>query len=106
MAERKIQMRTRVGDGVIEVLLRIEHPMETGRRTDPATQQKIPAHFIQKVELEHNGKVVAALFGGTGVSKNPLLGFKLKGAKNGDKIAVRWTDNQGESGQAEAKIKT
>jgi sulfur-oxidizing protein SoxZ len=106
MAERKIQIRTRAEEGVTEVIMRVEHPMETGQRADPETKQKIPAHFIQKLELEHNGKVVATLMSGAGIAKDPLLGFRLKDAKNGDKIAVRWTDSKGETGSAETVVKT
>jgi sulfur-oxidizing protein SoxZ len=105
MAERKIQIRARSEEGQVEVVMRIEHPMETGQRTDPETRQKIPAHYIQKIALEHNGKVVATLFSGPGVSKDPFLGFRLKDAKNGDKLKVSWTDSKGESGSSESTIK-
>jgi sulfur-oxidizing protein SoxZ len=104
MAERKIKIRTRNSDGAAEVLVLINHPMETGQRTDKQTKQKIPAHFIQHVTLEHNGKVVVAAATGGAVSEDPLLGFKLKNAKNGDKLKVSWSDNKGESGSAETKV--
>ncbi|HBE93489.1 MAG TPA: thiosulfate oxidation carrier complex protein SoxZ, partial [Gammaproteobacteria bacterium] len=42
---------------------------------------------------------------GSGVSKNPLLGIRVAGAKSGDKIKVSWSDNKGESGGAESAIK-
>ena len=41
---------------------------------------------------------------GIGVSENPLLGFRSKTAKNGDKIKVTWKDNNGETGTVEAKV--
>jgi len=31
-----------------------------------------------------------------GVSQNPYLSFKFKGAKVGDKLQVAWQDNKGE----------
>jgi sulfur-oxidizing protein SoxZ len=105
MAERKIQVRTRSEEGQVEVIMRIEHPMETGQRTDPETKQKIPAHYIQKIELEHNGKVVATLQSGAGIAKDPLLGFRLKEAKNGDKLKISWADSKGESGATETTVK-
>lgn len=104
MAERKIKIRTRSADGAVEVLALINHPMETGQRTDKQTKQKIPAHFIQQVVLEHNGKAVVTAATGAAISEDPLLGFKLKGAKNGDKVKVSWKDNKGESGSAEAIV--
>jgi sulfur-oxidizing protein SoxZ len=32
---------------------------------------------------------------GTGISKNPFLGFRVKGAKRGDFIAISAVDNLG-----------
>ena len=104
MAERKMKMRTRQQDNAVELQVLITHPMETGLRTDKNTNKKIPPHFIQKVNVELNGKVVAVVDTGTAVSEDPLLGFKLKGAKNGDKLRVFWTDNMGESGSLEAAV--
>lgn len=104
MAERKIKIRTRSADGAVEVLALINHPMETGQRTDRQTKQKIPAHFIQQVVLELNGKVMLTAATGGAVSEDPLLGFRLKSAKNGDKIKLSWKDNKGESGSAESVV--
>ena len=104
MAERKMKMRTRLQDNAVELQVLITHPMETGLRIDKNTKKKIPPHFIQKVNVELNGTVVAVVDTGTAVSEDPLLGFKLKGAKNGDKLRVFWTDNMGESGSLEAPV--
>ena len=41
---------------------------------------------------------------GVAVSKDPLVGVKLKGAKAGDKVKVTWSDNKGESNNAEATV--
>jgi sulfur-oxidizing protein SoxZ len=104
MAQRGIKIRTRMQDGLVEVLVLIKHPMETGLRKDKKTGEKIPAHFIQKVVLEHNGKAVVTMDSGIGVSEDPLLGFRLLSAKNGDKIRVSWYDNRGESGVGETTV--
>lgn len=88
-----------------QVLVLVNHPMETGRRKDSKTGELIPAHFIQTMEFMHNGKAVAEAVMGSGVSKNPLIGIELKGAKAGDKVAVSWKDNKGESGTAETAVK-
>jgi len=101
---RKMKVRTRTQEGLIEVLVLINHPMETGLRSDKKTKQKIPAHFIQKVTLEHNGKTVVVADTGIGVSEDPLLGFRLQNAKNGDKLKVSWSDNKGESGSFDTKV--
>jgi sulfur-oxidizing protein SoxZ len=104
MADHKMKMRTRGQDGMVELQVLITHPMETGLRTDKNTGKKIPAHFIQKVTIELNGQAVVVVNSGTGVSEDPLLGFRLKGAKNGDKLKIFWTDNQGESGTLEGAV--
>lgn len=104
MTDRKMKMRIRPSEGGVELQVLITHPMETGLRTDKNTGKKIPPHFIQRVTVEHNGKVVVVVSTGTGVSEDPLLGFRLKGAKNGDKLRVFWSDNMGESGSLEGVV--
>lgn len=104
MAEHRMKMRTRQLDSVVELQVLINHPMETGRRTDPKTKEKIPPHFIQKVTVELNGKVVVVVDSGIGVSEDPLLGFRFKNAKNGDKLRVFWSDNLGESGSLDGVV--
>ena len=102
---RSMKVRTRSHDsGGVEVLVLINHPMETGQRIDKKTQQKIPPHFIQKVVVEHNGKPIATSTMGVGVSEDPLLGFLVKDGKSGDKVKISWTDNKGESGSAETTV--
>ena len=99
----KIKARSK-GDAT-EILVLAQHPMETGQRTDKKTKKKIPAHFIQTMNFSINGKSVADVLMGSGVSKNPLVGIRIKGAKSGDKIKVSWKDNKGETGGAESAIK-
>jgi sulfur-oxidizing protein SoxZ len=101
---RETKVRTRTQEGQIEVLVLVNHPMETGLRKDKASGKPIPPHFIQELVVEHNGKPVVRCALGIGVSENPLLGFRLKNAKNGDKLRIAWSDNKGESGSAEAIV--
>ena len=100
-----IKVRAKVKAGVTVVKALVSHPMETGLRKDKKTGKKIPAHFIQEVTCEHNGKNVLTAHWGPAVSKNPYLSFKFKGAKSGDTLKVSWVDNQGKSDSTEAKIK-
>lgn len=78
--------------------------METGRRVDGKTKQHIPAHFIQKVIFEVNGKQIAEADVGTSISKDPFFAVRIKGVKSGDSVEVRWTDNKGERGRASTTI--
>lgn len=102
--ERQTRIRTKTQGDVTDILVLVSHPMETGQRKDPKTQEKIPAHFIQKMTFALNGKEVAVTDLGTAVSKDPLIGIKIKGAKPGDKVKVSWSDNKGESGSEEAAV--
>ncbi|MEN8133060.1 MAG: thiosulfate oxidation carrier complex protein SoxZ [Pseudomonadota bacterium] len=102
---KSIKLRAKAKGDAVTVKSLISHPMETGLRKDKKTGKVIPAHFIQEVTAEHNGKnLLTAYWGGT-VSKNPYLSFKFKGGKKGDVVKLSWTDNKGGSDSAEAKIK-
>jgi len=82
----------------------MNHPMETGLRKDSKTGQLVPAHFIRSVVATVGGKTVLDAQWGGGVSKNPYLAFKVKGAKAGDKVVISWEDNKGEKETGEATI--
>jgi len=101
---REMKIRTRTQEGAIEVLVLVTHPMETGMRKDKGSSKVIPAHFIQELSIELNGKLMTTTSLGIGVSENPLLGFRTKAAKNGDKLKISWKDNKGETGTAEAVV--
>ena len=103
MAEPMRIRATMAGD-VADVKVLMNHPMETGTRKDGKTGQLIPAHFIQEVSATVNGKTVLAAEIGPAVSRNPFLGFRVKGAKAGDTVVVSWVDNKGDKNRAEAKI--
>lgn len=103
MAEPMRIRATMAGD-VADVKVLMNHPMETGLRKDAKTGQLVPAHYITEVNATINGAAVLNAEIGGGVSKNPYLGFKVKGAKAGDKVVVNWTDNKGDKNSAEATI--
>ena len=98
-----MKIRATLQGDVAEVRVLMAHPMETGQRPDPKDKdKKVPAHYIQKLNFSLNGKEIASTDLGPAVSKDPLIGIKLKGVKPGDKIKVTWSDNQGQSGSGEA----
>lgn len=100
-----IKLRAKDKDGVVTVKALVSHPMETGLRKDKKTGKKIPAHFIETVTGEANGKTVMTAYWSGGISKNPYLSFKFKGAKAGDTVKLSWADNTGKSDSAEVKVK-
>ena len=99
-----IKLRAKAKDGEVSVKALISHPMETGLRKDKKTGKVIPAHFIQEVTVNANGKEVLVAEWGPAVSKNPYLSFKYAGAA-GDKVTLSWKDNTGTSDTAEAEAK-
>jgi sulfur-oxidizing protein SoxZ len=99
-------MRIRVtlqGD-LADVKVLMFHPMETGQRKDPATGQILPVHFIKNVVATLNGKPVLEAQWSQAVSRNPFLNFRVRGAKEGDKVMIRWEDNRGETASIEAPV--
>lgn len=103
MAE-PMKMRASMSGDAADVKVLMNHIMETGLRKDAKTGKLIPAHFINEVSATVNGKPVLDAQWGGGISKNPYLGFKVKGAKAGDKITVSWKDNKGESNTVEGVV--
>lgn len=98
------KLKVRKQNGKIEVLVLVNHPMETGQRQHKTTKEPVSAHYIQTMTIELNGKAVAEANLGPGVAKNPLMGIELDGARSGDKFTARWIDNKGQSGFGEAMV--
>lgn len=90
-----MKIRAQMKGDVAEVRILMGHPMETGQRKD-AAGKAVPAHFIQSMTIEVGGKKVVDGQIGTSISRNPVFGFKVKGAKAGDKVVVNWVDNKGD----------
>ena len=99
-----IKLKTKLKDGAVQVKALLNHPMETGMRKDKKTGEKIPAHFIQEVTVEANGKMVLKADWNSSVSKKPYLSFSYKGA-SGDVVKLTWSDNTGKTDTAEATVK-
>ena len=103
MAE-PMKIRASMSGDAAEVKCLMNHPMETGLRKDAKTGAVVPAHHITNVTATVGGKTVLDAQWGGGISKNPYLAFKVKGAKAGDTVTVNWVDNKGDKNSAEAKI--
>ncbi|WP_205959694.1 thiosulfate oxidation carrier complex protein SoxZ [Ramlibacter humi] len=98
-----MRIRAQVQGNAAVVRVLMSHEMETGQRKD-AAGKVIPAWHITDVTATHNGKQVLAAEWGPAVAKNPFLQFNVKGAKAGDKIAVTWKDNRGDTRTDEATV--
>jgi sulfur-oxidizing protein SoxZ len=98
-----MKIRAQMKGDVAEVRVLMSHAMETGQRKDN-DGKTIPAHFVQTMTVALNGKTVVSGQLNTSVSRNPVFGFKVKGAKAGDKVTVSWKDNKGDSRTDEATV--
>ena len=98
-----MKIRATLKGDVADIRVMMSHPMENGQRKDSGGAT-IPAHFIQQITVEVGGKMVIQGQTGTSVSRNPVFGFKVKGAKAGDKVVIKWRDNKGETRSDEATI--
>jgi sulfur-oxidizing protein SoxZ len=86
-----------------EVQTLIQHPMDSGFVRD-AKGEVIPAHFIEELTFEYDGRKVFVADWGTAVSKDPYVKFSFKGGNKGDDLKVSWIDNKGETDATTVKI--
>ena len=98
-----MRIRAAAKDGVTEVRVLMAHVMETGQRKD-SSGALIPAHFITELSARHNDKLVLSAQFGPSVSTIPYLAFKFNGGAKGDKLAVTWVDNKGDTRSDEVQI--
>jgi sulfur-oxidizing protein SoxZ len=99
-----MKIRASMVGGAAEVKALMNHVMETGLRKDAKTGAVVPAHHITNVTAMLNGTQVMDAQWGGGISKNPYLAFRVKGAKAGDKVVINTVDNKGEKDTGEATI--
>ena len=98
-----MRIRAQASGDKATVRVLMSHEMESGQRKD-AAGKLVPAWHITEVTAALNGKQVLAAEWGPTVSKNPFLQFVIKGAKAGDKVAVSWKDNKGDSRTDEVTV--
>jgi sulfur-oxidizing protein SoxZ len=91
-----MRIRAQASGDKATVRVLMSHNMESGQRKD-SSGKLIPAHFINEVSATLNGNTVMTAEWGPSVSKNPFMQFFIKGAKAGDKVAITWKDNKGDS---------
>ena len=98
-----IRMPSQAKNGeIIEVRSLIMHPMTTGLQKDKAGKI-IPAHFIQTVTAEFDGKLFMTIDWSIAISTNPYLAYKMRAQKSGT-LKMTWKDNQEQSWTATAHL--
>jgi sulfur-oxidizing protein SoxZ len=98
-----IRIRARSRGDVTEVLVLMPHPMETGLRNDDKGTA-VPAHYITSVRVSVADRTVLDARMSIAIAQDPLLGFRFRGGRAGDRIRVTWTDNTGATRSDESTI--
>src|SRR5271170_5760402 len=98
-----IRVRAIASGETTEVQTLVQHPMDSGYVKD-AQGALIPAHFIQQMTFEYDGKTIFVANWGPAVSKDPYVKFAFKGGKKGDDLKISWVDNKGTTDATTAKI--
>lgn len=79
---------------VEELQLMIRHPNNSGLQRDPLTQYFIPAHFVQKLSISQDDRLILSMEGGISISEDPNFRFDFAAQGNGD-IKVEAVDTEG-----------
>jgi sulfur-oxidizing protein SoxZ len=101
----KIKVKAKLSGDIADIQSLMLHPMETGARKNPDTNELVPPHHITQLTFVHNGEVAMVADLSTAVSENPYFRFKIRGAKAGDSLKVSWVDNLGETAEIETALK-
>lgn len=102
--DEPMKIRASMKGDAADIKCLMNHVMETGLRKDPDTGRAIPARHIKDVTVTVSGKTVLNAQWGGGISKNPYLAIKVKGAKLGESVTVSWQDTTGETRAASTTI--
>lgn len=100
-----IRLRASLEGDTLVVKTLFSHPMENGLAKDEAGRL-IAARYITQVQLQLNSQTVIQVETSSGVAKDPLFGWRLKGAKAGDTVRVAWRDNRGDENWAETVVRS
>lgn len=104
MPSKPIQIRAKHTNGITMVRALIKHPMSDAK-TNPNDQVKNSSpHFIQEVTCSLGDETVLSALWGSGIAKDPFLGFAFNGGNKGETIRLSWVDNRGERGSIETVI--
>jgi sulfur-oxidizing protein SoxZ len=99
-----IRLKSKTRNNITTVRVIIRHPMETGFRIDIETGERVPQHYIKKILVKHNAKVIFSCDWSRAVSKNPYLSFMFKNSNIGDKIEMIWFDSNDNTDSLETVI--
>jgi sulfur-oxidizing protein SoxY len=74
--------------------LMISHPNDSGMVMDQATRQYTPPHFVRKVDVTYNGRLVLSADIDFAISENPHLRFYFVAQDGGGELRAEVVDTQ------------
>ena len=93
MGEMRLREFETGPDGRREAQVMIRHPQFSGFQRDQLTQLRVPAHFIDRLEIYQGDQMLFTLTGGISLSENPVFRFRYTdNGSAGFRVMVRDTE--------------
>jgi sulfur-oxidizing protein SoxZ len=91
---------------LIQVVLAIGHPMESGFRT-LESGNRVPKNVIEKIAVRFGSELLFEMDAGIGISANPYMAFPVmlpqairdKASEGSMRLVATWIDDQGQRGE-------
>lgn len=96
-----IALSLRQKDQLVELVVRVLHPVEPGVAVDLKSGKTVPADFLQTISIRLNEKTLLEGQLGSALAKNPRFSFSFAGIRAGDKFLVSCTDTKGRTFEQE-----
>jgi sulfur-oxidizing protein SoxZ len=88
---------------LLRVRAQMEHVMESGLRTDPATGKLRPRNIIQRFEARLDQQLLFAWTPGISVAQNPYIEFTFLARSSGE-LHFAWQDDAGQTLRAQKTL--
>lgn len=81
---------------VLRVRAQMEHVMESGLRTDPATGKVRPRNIVNRFEAKLGNSLLFTWEPGISIAQNPYIEFTFMARESGE-LHMQWKDEQGQT---------
>ena len=88
---------------VVRVRAQMEHVMESGLRTDPATGKVRPRNIVNRFEARLGSALLFTWEPGISIAQNPYIEFTFLARESGE-LNMLWKDEQGQTLNAQKAI--
>ena len=88
---------------VLRVRAQMEHVMESGLRTDPATGKVRPRNIVSRFEARLGNALLFSWEPGISIAQNPYIEFTFLARESGE-LNMLWKDEQGQTLTAQKAI--